>query len=124
MRPAATPDSQQQFSPPPNGQAPPPFSPPPVEGRGPNDYPPEKQDAQISEKKEEAEFERPPLNTSKTENLVAGAPPAGHFVGAAATGDDVGTFNGGSWRISHRDTNTILTVQLAIGCPLQAKPGM
>ena len=40
-----------------------------------------------------------------------------------ATTDDVGTFNGGSYRISHRDTNTILTVQLAIGCPLTAKPG-
>lgn len=78
----------------------------------------------MSEKQEEAEFSRPPLNTSKTENLVGGAPPAGHFVGAESTGDDVGTFNGGSWRISHRDTNTILTIQLAIGCPLQAKPGV
>jgi len=37
--------------------------------------------------------------------------------------DDVGTFNGGSFRISHRDSNTILTVQLAIGCPLNIKPG-
>ncbi|KAF2854022.1 DUF124-domain-containing protein [Plenodomus tracheiphilus IPT5] len=37
--------------------------------------------------------------------------------------DDVGTFNGGSYRVSHRDTNTILTVQLAIGCPFTAKPG-
>lgn len=42
---------------------------------------------------------------------------------AIATADDVGTFNGGSYRVSHRDTNTILTVQLAIGCPLTAKPG-
>lgn len=38
--------------------------------------------------------------------------------------DDVGTFNGGSYRISHRDTNSILTMQLAMGCPLSAKPGM
>jgi uncharacterized protein (TIGR00266 family) len=37
--------------------------------------------------------------------------------------DDVGTFNGGSYRISHRDSNTILTIQLAMGCPMQAKPG-
>jgi hypothetical protein len=35
----------------------------------------------------------------------------------------VGTFNGGSFRISHRDTNSILTIQLAIGCPMVAKPG-
>ena len=46
------------------------------------------------------------------------------FAGAGSTSaDDVGTFNGGSYRVSHRDTNTILTVQLAIGCPLTAKPG-
>lgn len=35
----------------------------------------------------------------------------------------MGTFNGGSYRISHRDSNTILTIQLAAGCPLAAKPG-
>lgn len=38
--------------------------------------------------------------------------------------DDVGTFNGGSYRISHRDSNTIVTIQLAMGCPLTAKPGV
>ena len=48
---------------------------------------------------------------------------AAGFVGAVATNDDVGTFNGGSYRISHRDCNTILTIQLAMGCPLGAKPG-
>jgi uncharacterized protein (AIM24 family) len=53
-----------------------------------------------------------------------GAPAAGAFVGAGATIDDVGTFNGGSYRISHRDSNTICTVQLAIGCPLTVKPGL
>ena len=53
----------------------------------------------------------------------AGAPPQGQFVGAGATVDDVGTFNGGSYRISHRDTNTIVTVQLAMGCPITVKPG-
>jgi uncharacterized protein (AIM24 family) len=37
--------------------------------------------------------------------------------------DDVGSFNGGAYRISHRDTNTILTIQLAIGAPLHARPG-
>jgi hypothetical protein len=56
------------------------------------------------------------------------APAQPQFAGAGAgqpstTTDDVGTFNGGSYRVSHRDTNTILTVQLAIGCPFTAKPG-
>lgn len=50
---------------------------------------------------------------------------SGQFTGAQAVhGDSVGTFNGGSYRISHRDTNTILTVQLAVGCPVTAKPGV
>lgn len=69
------------------------------------------------------EDEAAPLDTSNPGNLVGGAPPPGHFVGASAIVDDVGTFNGGSYRISHRDSNTILTIQLAMGCPLQAKPG-
>ncbi|KAH7136036.1 tryptophan RNA-binding attenuator protein-like domain-containing protein [Dendryphion nanum] len=51
-------------------------------------------------------------------------PQSPQFTGAGSTQtDDVGTFNGGSYRVSHRDTNTILTVQLAIGCPLTVKPG-
>ncbi|KAJ6783730.1 hypothetical protein PWT90_11060 [Aphanocladium album] len=54
---------------------------------------------------------------------AAAAGPAPAFIGAVPTGDDIGTFNGGSYRISHRDCNTILTIQLAMGCPLQAKPG-
>jgi uncharacterized protein (TIGR00266 family) len=54
---------------------------------------------------------------------VSGAPQSGHFVGAEATSDDIGTFNGGSYRISHRDTNSILTIQLAMGCPMAGKPG-
>lgn len=61
--------------------------------------------------------------SSPSSNLVAGAPAGGQFVGASAIVDDVGTFNGGSYRISHRDSNTILTIQLAMGCPLGAKPG-
>lgn len=71
----------------------------------------------------ERDVEEPPLDTSNPTNLMDGAPPAGHFVGASAIVDDVGTFNGGSYRISHRDSNTILTIQLAMGCPLSAKPG-
>lgn len=55
----------------------------------------------------------------------SGAPPPGQFVGAGSTQqDDVGTFNGGSYRISHRDTNSVLTLQLAMGCPITAKPGV
>ncbi|KAI9658200.1 MAG: hypothetical protein M1831_004047 [Alyxoria varia] len=57
-------------------------------------------------------------------DMPDGAPDAGHFVGASATVDDVGTFNGGSFRISHRDSNSIVTIQLAFGCPLTARPGV
>jgi uncharacterized protein (AIM24 family) len=51
------------------------------------------------------------------------SPSAAQFVGAEATTDDVGTFNGGSFRISHRDTNSILTIQLAVGAPMEGKAG-
>ena len=58
------------------------------------------------------------------DQMPGGAPPVGQFTGAGAIPqDDVGTFNGGSYRISHRDTNSVLTLQLAMGCPVQAKPG-
>ncbi|KAI9671988.1 MAG: hypothetical protein M1817_003535 [Caeruleum heppii] len=64
-----------------------------------------------------------PLNANVPSQMPGGAPAAGHFMGASSTQDDVGTFNGGSYRISHRDSNSILTLQLAMGCPLIAKPG-
>ncbi len=67
--------------------------------------------------------EQEPLDDDVNSQLPGGAPAAQHFVGAGATVDDVGTFNGGSYRISHRDTNSIVTIQLAMGCPLTAKPG-
>ena len=57
---------------------------------------------------------------------MRGVPEQGQFSGAQSTSsaaDDVGTFNGGAFRISHRDTNSILTLQLAMGCPITAKPG-
>jgi hypothetical protein len=59
------------------------------------------------------------------EQQMAGPPPMqGQYAPLPATSmDDVGTFNGGGYRISHRDTNTILTIQLAMGCPFIAKPG-
>ncbi|CAG8400001.1 unnamed protein product [Penicillium salamii] len=58
------------------------------------------------------------------EKIPGGAPAFGEFMGAhSSTQDDVGTFNGGSYRISHRDTNSLLTIQLAMGCPLTVRPG-
>ena len=66
----------------------------------------------------------PPLNEDVPTQMPGGAPAQAQFTGAGSTAqDDVGTFNGGSFRISHRDTNTILTIQLAAGCPIVAKPG-
>ncbi len=53
----------------------------------------------------------------------AGSPPTGFQGVQSTTADDVGTFNGGSYRISHRDSNTIITLQLAFGCPMIVKPG-
>ncbi|CAN8106097.1 unnamed protein product [Discula destructiva] len=104
----------QQQQPQPQFQGPPQYSTPPDASEYPAEKPP------ASERDDE---DGPPLDTSNPANLVGGAPPAGHFVGASAIVDDVGTFNGGSFRISHRDSNTILTVQLAMGCPLHSKPG-
>ncbi|KAI5240279.1 hypothetical protein E4T43_06154 [Aureobasidium subglaciale] len=43
--------------------------------------------------------EKSSLSTSESSDLIVGAPPQTHFVGAGATADDVGTFNGGSYRI-------------------------
>jgi uncharacterized protein (TIGR00266 family) len=63
------------------------------------------------------------MNMNSPGAMPGGAPPAGHFGTGATSQDDVGTFNGGSYRISHRDTNTILTIQLAMGCPVTTKPG-
>ncbi|KAI2624875.1 DUF124-domain-containing protein [Hypoxylon sp. NC1633] len=64
------------------------------------------------------------LGTGPAHARTTSASGATQFQGAAATLDDVGTFNGGSYRISHRDCNTIITIQLAMGCPINAKPGV
>lgn len=67
----------------------------------------------------------PPTGRPRMEQMPGGAPPPGQFKGAQATvADDVGTFNGGSYRISHRSVNSIVTFQLAMGAPLDARPGM
>ncbi|KAG6175412.1 hypothetical protein E4U51_000051 [Claviceps purpurea] len=106
MRPESTRESAQQQQPLPQ------FDPPPLA--------PDTEASSPSEKSGQHEEE---FDSADVARLLSGAPPAGHFMGAEATMDDVGTFNGGSYRISHRDCNTVLTIQLAIGCPLQAKPG-
>jgi hypothetical protein len=62
------------------------------------------------------------FNVTQLENTPNGAASAQHFATESHV-DDIGSFNGGAYRISHRDTNSVLTIQLAIGCPLHAKPG-
>ncbi|KAK4104227.1 DUF124-domain-containing protein [Parathielavia hyrcaniae] len=106
--------SQQQYAPPPGY--------PKEEDTGA--YPAEKQ--QYQQQQAQAQPQAPAAETPSAtgSSTMMGAPPTGQFTGAASTVvDDVGTFNGGSYRISHRDCNTILTIQLAIGCPLEARPG-
>ncbi|KAK4191204.1 tryptophan RNA-binding attenuator protein-like domain-containing protein [Podospora australis] len=137
--------AQQQFAPPPQAASPaqhgalpthlrthsqgsgqpqqqqqqqPQFAPPPT-------YPAEEEHSSFPDEKKQQIPQQPvTLDPASSANTMLGAPGAGQFVGATATiVDDVGTFNGGSYRISHRDCNTVLTVQLAIGCPLDARPG-
>ncbi|KAK7415368.1 hypothetical protein QQX98_005907 [Neonectria punicea] len=103
MRPVASPE-QQQFD-----------APPPAFQDNGSSYPPEKPTHDLNQQQQQQ-----PQGISMT---GSGAPQTGQFTGASATHDDVGTFNGGSYRISHRDSNTILTIQLAMGCPVAAKPG-
>ncbi|KAL1869196.1 hypothetical protein VTK73DRAFT_3332 [Phialemonium thermophilum] len=102
-----SPEQHQQFSAPPTYAHDSPL----------DDHSPEKQDDST---KPTTDSFSPQINA----DMHAGAPMAGQFSGVSMTVDDVGTFNGGSYRISHRDCNTILTIQLAMGCPLEAKPGM
>ncbi|RGP68124.1 hypothetical protein FLONG3_8298 [Fusarium longipes] len=114
MRPVATPpaptppvstpqSTQQHFEPP-----------PPISPQDHGSYPVEKP-------KQEQEQQK--ADGTAVAMIASGAPQVGQFVGAEATSDDIGTFNGGSYRISHRDTNSILTIQLAMGCPMSGKPG-
>ncbi|TVY56115.1 Uncharacterized protein LCER1_G003997 [Lachnellula cervina] len=122
---ATPPQQQQQYAPPPQS-----FShrasyqqPVPVAATSTSYEQPPPSGGHVGHHESDYPLEKPALDTSQTTNLDHGAPAAGHFVGASTTQDDVGTFNGGSYRISHRDTNSILTLQLAMGCPLTAKPG-
>ncbi|KAI1332765.1 duf124 domain-containing protein [Xylariaceae sp. FL0255] len=105
------------ITPPGGGSAPPYSEAAPNQQAG---YPQEKAGAQA-----QASEPSPTLSTGPPPaDMRAGAPAPGQFVGASAIVDDVGTFNGGSYRISHRDCNTIVTIQLAMGCPLSAKAGV
>ncbi|KAI9889216.1 MAG: hypothetical protein M1814_005665 [Vezdaea aestivalis] len=118
------PGQQQYYAPPPQQQpqpTPPPattYAPPPQQVVAP----PQTRAPQQASAPTQGQ-QMTPLNANAPSQMPGGAPPAGHFIGASTTQDDVGTFNGGSYRVSHRDTNSILTVQLAMGCPMIAKPG-
>ncbi|EFW14056.1 hypothetical protein D8B26_004045 [Coccidioides posadasii str. Silveira] len=120
---SAFPPPQQQsynYPPPPGAQGAPQFAPPPTGGHG---SPPPHANSPPPMTQTPPQMPQP-TPPPKIEQMPGGAPPAGQFVGAQSTAaDDVGTFNGGSYRISHRDSNSILTLQLAMGCPLTAKPG-
>ncbi|KAF1958229.1 DUF124-domain-containing protein [Byssothecium circinans] len=118
--PAADPSQahlQPQHYPPPNAAAPAPQPPQSPYGA------PNPQQAHPGIPPQQISQQSFPLGSPAGQKVQAKEP---QFAGAGSMttqADDVGTFNGGSYRVSHRDTNTILTVQLAIGCPLTAKPG-
>ncbi|KAF8540573.1 tryptophan RNA-binding attenuator protein-like domain-containing protein [Trichophaea hybrida] len=67
-----------------------------------------------------------PIQQTAFDPTRQGAPPTPQPApasGASMVTDTLGNFNGGNYRIDHRDTNTLLTLQLAHGCPITAKPG-
>ncbi|KAJ9272494.1 hypothetical protein DTO212C5_1221 [Paecilomyces variotii] len=120
-----------RFAPPNFSYPPPPSVSPPASQYTLQDI--KKAEAWSSNASVDASYSSPPVSpppmsppiTGRMERMPGGAPVAGSFIGAVSTTqDDVGTFNGGSYRISHRDSNSLLTLQLAIGCPLSAKPGV
>ncbi|KAF3922462.1 hypothetical protein AA313_de0207342 [Arthrobotrys entomopaga] len=115
----APPPGQTQFSPPPTQSfAPPPtqFSPPPQDSRGSQQYfsPPPQNFAPPS---------GPPPQQQQPVQQAFQGPPQQAASSSAISQELVGQFNGGSYRIDHRDSNTILTINLAHGCPITAKPG-
>ncbi|KAM0483641.1 hypothetical protein ACHAPX_002134 [Trichoderma viride] len=116
----ASPPPQQQYASPPQQQQ---FSPPPHPPQGTPGYaPPPQQHTPVQQ-----QYQQPPPQQQQQQQQhqqqQQPQPQPAQFVGAVSTTDDVGTFNGGSYRISHRDSNTILTIQLANGAPIHAKPG-
>ncbi|CUS08876.1 unnamed protein product [Tuber aestivum] len=102
---------QQQYYPPPPQNYPPPGHPPPQHQQS---YPPPPQKAQPPQQTAfDPSRAGPP---SQPQQVAAGS-------GANTITDTLGSFNGGSYRIDHRDCNTLLTLMLAHGCPVTAKPG-
>ena len=126
--PPPPPSGQPQYQPPPQQSYPPPGAPQqfaPTPSPGPQQPPQQQQygGPPPSQQQHQMAQQQPMGGQQPQQQMVAASQP--QFVGVGSTAaDDVGTFNGGSYRISHRDTNSILTVQLAMGCPLTAKPGM
>ncbi|PCG90277.1 Mitochondrial biogenesis protein AIM24 [Penicillium occitanis (nom. inval.)] len=122
---------QSQFPPPPNSR--PSTTSPPPRFDASNNSAAAHQAAMLAAAQEaKLPLSPPPMSPPPTgrprmmmEQMPGGAPPVGQFRGAQATAaDDVGTFNGGSYRISHRSVNSIVTFQLAMGAPLEARPGV
>jgi hypothetical protein len=120
--PPPPPQQQHQYAPPPQQQQQPQHPATPVSPYAATPSPQPQNMSQQQPIPQQVPQEKGQLNTNQAQNMSGGAPAASHFASLAQQ-DDVGTFNGGAYRISHRDTNTILTVQLAIGCPLHVKPG-
>ncbi|KAJ5289113.1 hypothetical protein N7478_002143, partial [Penicillium angulare] len=117
------------FQAPPTSASPPAVSPPPGNGFPQEKAPYYQQNAAAFQQNAAISIQRPvskspPPSMNPMARMPGGAPSYGEFKGATSTStDNVGTFNGGSYRISHRDSNSLLTVQLAMGAPLVAKPG-
>ncbi|CAI6333819.1 unnamed protein product [Periconia digitata] len=108
---SAPPQPQSPYGAPPNATPHPGMPPQQVSHQSYTGPPPQQQQQQ-----HQSERQAPPPQ----QQAVQASQP--QFVDSTQS-DDVGTFNGGSYRISHRNTNSILTIQLASGCPLTAKPG-
>ncbi|KAF4550347.1 Hypothetical protein D9617_17g046150 [Elsinoe fawcettii] len=129
----APPQQQQVYSPPPQQttfhspppqqttfQSPPPqqttFTPPPQQLHRQSGYASPPQSPPLDKEFASMNLSPTPVSINTQPSAVASQPPTNP--------DDVGTFNGGSYRISHRSTNTLLTLQLAINCPLIVRPGV
>ncbi|RPA75158.1 DUF124-domain-containing protein [Ascobolus immersus RN42] len=118
----------QQFYPPP------PIAPPPSGVQvNPNGFgsPPATataQDLQIRDSTFRKDYGPPPTSPPPHQTQHQAPPPQQQQPAPAATitpgiAPTSGTFNGGSYLINHRDTNSLLTLNLAHGCPFHAKPG-
>ncbi|PNS19136.1 ERAD-associated E3 ubiquitin-protein ligase doa10 [Sphaceloma murrayae] len=122
---------QQVYSPPPHQQT---FTPPPQhhlqqqqQYEQSQQSPPPQIPLQHRQSAYASPPQSPPLDrtTHQISNLSLSPTPVSQAPSIPnPSSDEVGTFNGGSYRISHRSTNTLLTLQLAINCPLIVRPGV